>query len=136
MSEGLFSFHPHKGVGRIEVGKPLFKALIHDYKLIRIPDEENENVGWSVLGTKTGTFRVYLENNLVTSIGCYSHCYFKGKNLIGLPLSEVLRLFEAGIDTKSIEEFQIGDDVQASFDLGDDVQIWVKEQCVVSVILG
>lgn len=137
MNLGLFEFIPHEGVGKIKFYQPLSDNMKREYLLTHKPDEELPCVGWEVWETAEGSFRVSLEDALVTSIGCYSICLFREKNIIGLTFEEVSELLDSYPDKDSIEVFDLTQGEETAVDYDDyDAQIWFKDNKASAAIVG
>lgn len=135
MNKSPFRLVPRIRVGAIFFGKPLTENLIERYELVHLTEEEEKSVGWSVWGTSTGTLRIYLESKLVVSVGCYSACQYRNKNLIGLSIIDVAQIFRTTPNLKLAENYEINGEIETTFDIERfGLQFWVRNEVIIAVV--
>lgn len=120
---------PLKSVGPYILGGKLTKNQKKRCEYLGLTDITNR-YNYDILDKKMS---IYLEDKKIDYIHCYQELYYKGKNIIGLSLEEVVELI--GIKPTSDGEIMIDDDPQVTYDIDKlELQLWVriKDNIVVS----
>ncbi len=94
-----FEWTPLKSVGPFK-----FNDSINNYSkynLSEIKEEYIREVNWIVYSLNNFDFRLYIENRVIDSIGCYEECIYKNTNLIGVSFKELINLLGEKPDESS-----------------------------------
>lgn len=128
-----FDWVPLRRVGPFKFNDNINKYL--DFDLFEIEDEYDQDVNWKVYGLLGCDFRLYVENNIIDSIGCFEECIYNDQNLIGIPFNELTLILKKKPDEKSFEETDKGNFEVFEFD-DFSAQVWVKDGVVDSIIIS
>ena len=130
-----FEWVPLKKIGAFEFGAPI-KDYLKIYDLIELPDEYDEKEVWTVYTISDFDVRIFAEEGNIVSVSCYEEFIYKGKNLIGLNLREVIDLI--GVQpNKKVDIIYIDNEQKRVYELEDvSAQLWVKDGKVVTIFCG
>ena len=82
-----FDLNPLVSVGPIRFGEPIGR-VVRKHRLVK-RGKPFEQANWVTFEFPDCETRVYSVDGLVTSVGCYDNCIYKGKDLFGMTLSEL-----------------------------------------------
>ncbi|MCB2263519.1 MAG: hypothetical protein LGR52_11405 [Candidatus Thiosymbion ectosymbiont of Robbea hypermnestra] len=127
-------FEPLQGVGPFPFGEAI-EPLINKLGLIEVPEENVDATGWITYRMPGQDIRIHSEDGKIISIACYEDCWYKGKNLIGLTLQDIVRLLGPTTLSDEPNVIEIDDDEEVVYEIESiDVQLWVRNGIVVTVI--
>lgn len=128
-----YEWIPKKRIGPFVFGKSIDK-YIREYELTIVPEEYNRKVDWAVYKTIDDN-RIYVEDKKIISVSCSSTCEYKGCELIGKPIDEILRHINCQPD--SVEKAELSEGVQEIYELDQmGLQLWVKDGLVITVFVN
>lgn len=119
------------------VGEFVFESSIYSYNQYDfIYYEEDESTGWSRYSLENKGLDLFIEDGLITTIACSKYCFHKGKNLIGLSISEFCNLHKLSLNGREKDRLfmpgsEVYQDIYEFDELG--LQIWSHEGDIVSV---
>ncbi len=119
-------WNPSKGIGPFQIGVEI-ERYINEFDLELIPDEMEEKYEWETSRVKgRDDIRIYSEDSKVISITCDEYCFYKGLNLIGIPIEQLIN----ALNTKpnEVDEIDLDDGLHYVYDFDDfSCQVWVKD---------
>jgi hypothetical protein len=126
---------PCVGVGEFIFGADI-KPLIGKYNLLLVPDEYKSQVAWNSYSVSDKDMRIYTEDERIIAVACYEECWINGINLLGLSLTDIIKVM--GIVKEQIsegEEYEINDEVQFVYEIDDlGAQLWIQDGHVITII--
>ncbi len=126
-----FDWIPLKQIGPFVFGDPI-GDYVEALNLSHIPEEYNEKVNWEVYSL-CSDIRIYTEIGKIVAVSTSNFCVYKGYNIIGALISDVIK--EIGIKPDSIEPEELSDGIQAVYDFDDlGLQLWVKADIILTAI--
>lgn len=128
-----FDWIPLKSVGPFKFNDSI--KNYSQYEVIEIKEEYVAEVDWIVYGLSSFDFRIYVENELINSIGCFEKCIYKNINLIGISFMEFTQLLNDEPTEFSIEETDDGKFEIFDFD-NFSAQVRVKNKIIESIIFS
>ena len=127
---------PLKGVGPFMFEEAI-ASYIDNFGLIEVPEGDDEITNWSNYEMPGYGIDLYVEDGKIVSICCEYQCFFRGKNLIGLTLQEVIEV--VGLEPeKDVDTIELADDGEQLVYEFDDaaLQLWTKDGVAVAVFCG
>jgi hypothetical protein len=128
------NFYPFVGVGDLKFGTSIeFIIEKRDFNF----KVENDNTNWLTFENEKLGLNLYFENNLLISISCFKTLVYKGINIIGLTISEL-------IETLVIKSISLPDKIfinefefQTVYEIDEyGLQIWIENNKIVTVIVS
>jgi hypothetical protein len=132
-----WEWKPLISIGKIIFGDPI-DPIITEYNLSELPKPFDEAY-WDSYEFPDCNKRIYSEDKIVTTVGCFDNLYYGENNLFGLTLDEIRNIFG--------EEEKVGGTV--TFDFEDDefeeipieyyslgLQLWFRDGVVESAMLS
>lgn len=104
------------------------------YNLKIIPEEYNEKVNWEVYRADEG-ISIYTEDSKIKAVSCSKSCFYKGTDLIEVPIERITSVLNLQPDMIEVEELIEGPQEVYDFDeIG--LQLWVKNGKIVTAIFN
>jgi hypothetical protein len=133
----VWEWNPLISIGPIKFGNPI-DPIILEFSLCKL-NKPFEEADWDSYEFPGFDKRIYSENNLITSVGCFDNLYYKGEDLFGLTLDKIKIVFG--------EEDEIGETIIFDFENNEyekipiefynyGLQIWIKDGVVESAMLS
>lgn len=115
----------------LSVGPFKFDTLIQSYiepYNLNFVEAADEVVNWDTYATSDKNVYIDVEDSKIVAISCYKHLFYKGKNLVGLSLSEIRTMLG--------KENEVGDQIGEKIPIeyySLSLQVWLKEGYVTNV---
>jgi hypothetical protein len=120
-------WNPSKGIGPFQIGVEI-KKYINEFNLELVSDEMKEGYEWETYRIKgRDDIRIFSEDSKVVSILCDEYCFYKGKNLIGITIEQLINALNTKPNDK-VDEIDLDDGFHYVYDFDDySCQVWVKD---------
>ena len=129
-------WNPSKGIGPFQIGVKI-EEYIHEFDLELVLEEMKDSDDWEAYRIKNrDDIRIYSVDSKVESIACYMHCNYKGNNLIGMTIKQLINVLNTEPE-EEVDKYDLDDGIQFVYEF--DIygcQVWVKDNIIVTFICG
>ncbi|WP_089725566.1 hypothetical protein [Candidatus Thiosymbion oneisti] len=126
-------FEPLQGVGPFRFGE-MIEPLVDKLGLIGVPEGDDDVTGWIGYTMLGQDIRIYSEDGKIVSIACYEDCWYKGRNLIGSTLQDVVWLLGPANLSNEPNVIEIDDAEEVVYEIESvEVQLWIRDGVIVTV---
>lgn len=117
----LWNWKPLISVGPIKFGQ-LADSIIQQYDLVKL-EPPCKSADWETFEFPNCETRIYVYDSEIESVGCYDNLFYKGIDLLGLSLEEIIPILG--------KQYEIGEiiDMQAPVDYENlGLQLWMENK--------